>query len=236
MKNKKTVDKKKIEEKINAIPYFIVWILMIIIAPIGVWFFLIKKSNDKKQVYNKSRTLMWCALFILFLIGIGLYSKIKEIIVLYESGMSLDMINFFPDKLYLYIIGTIICVSFIIGSKKLMMQAKKEQIYTKSINIDNEESIEKIGGKLGLSTKEAKDNIELLSKYGRLIPIKIDSKNNKIIYNVASKKENTKVLSKKLKNNRTVKCSKCGAIVFFKLDEYVECDFCGHGLIDEGNN
>ena len=32
------------------------------------------------------------------------------------------------------------------------------------------------------------------------------------------------------------KCKKCGAIVPLRLDEYVECDFCGNGLIGEDNN
>lgn len=237
MKKKININKKDIEEKINKIPYFIIWVLMIVIAPLGVWFFLVKKSKDKRQLYNKSRNLMWIGLFILFLIGVGLYSKIKEIIVLYESGMSLDMMNFIPDNLYLYIIGIIICFSFVRGSKKLMAQAKKEQIYTKSINLEHEESIRKISNKLNVSIASAKEDIELLMECGHLIPIDIDNKKNKIIYkNVENEDKNSKILSRKGKNNKTVKCPKCGAIVFFKLDEYVECDFCGHGLINEDSN
>lgn len=233
MKKRININKDDVYLKLNRIPYFIVYLLILFLPPIGIYILVVKMSKDKIQLYKKSRYLTGLGIFILFLLGIGIYSKVKEIVVLYDSGMSLDMINFIPNDIYLYIIGTIMCISYFIGGKKLMDQAKIEKVYTKSINLEHETSIKKISEKLNVSIEEVKDNIKLLQKYNYLIPLEIGDKKNKIIY---KDKENNKVISIKKKNNKTVKCHKCGAIVPLKLNEYVECDFCGNGLIDEDNN
>lgn len=236
-KSKFNLDKDDIDKLVNKIPYPVVWLLMLFLAPIGIWFFVLKKTKDKSKLYNWSRNLTGIGVFVLFVIAVGLYSKIKEIVVLYESGMSLDMISFIPDNLYLYVIGTIIFISFIIGGKKLMNQAKIEQIYTKAVNLERETSIKKLSEKLEISMNEVKNNIKLLQKKDYLIPIEIDNKKNKIIYK--DKDEHmatTKVLSNKEKKYKTVQCKKCGTLVSLKLDTYVECDFCGMGLIEENNH
>lgn len=234
--NKIDINKEDMYRKINNIPSAIVWILMLVLAPVGVWFFIIKKCTVKRKIYSCSRALTGIGLFVLFLIGVGIYSKIKEIIVLYDSGMSLDMINFIPDNLYLYIIGIIMCISFIIGGNKLKAQAKVEQVYTININLEHETSIKKLSDKLELSIDKVKDNIKLLQNNNYLIPLEIDNKKNKIIY---KEEKETMVSSKTLSNNfnkyKTVQCPKCGAIIKLKLDEYVECDFCGNGLIKDNN-
>lgn len=223
-------NKEKLVNIVNKIPYIFILILMIVIAPLGVYFFLIKKEKDRNQIYNKSKNLSFFAMFIIFLLGIGIYSKIREIIELYSSGMSLDMMNFIPDNLWLYLIGLIICISFIYGSKKLMERAKIDRKYIDFINIKKESSIEKISKQLNKPLYEVIKNIKILQDNGVLININIDEDKNKIIYR--NKKSNIKVLGNK---NRVIQCSKCGAIVKMKLDEYVECDFCGHGLIEENN-
>lgn len=223
-------NKEKLVNIVNKIPYIFISILMIVIAPLGVYFFLIKKEKDRNQIYNKSKNLSFFAMFIIFLLGIGIYSKIREIIELYSSGMSLDMMNFIPDNLWLYLIGLIICISFIYGSKKLMERAKIDRKYIDFINIKKESSIEKISKQLNKPLYEVIKNIKILQDNGVLININIDEDKNKIIYR--NKKSNIKVLGNK---NRVIQCFKCGAIVKMKLDEYVECDFCGHGLIEENN-
>ena len=172
-------------------------------------------------------------MFVIFLIGVGIYSKVKEIIVLYDSGMALDMMNFIPDNLWLYLIGVIICISFMYGSKKLMTRAKLDRKYINFINIEKETSIAKISSKLDENIDNVIENIKLLQEHGYLISLEIDEDKNKLIYK--RQRNNQKVLSNKDKKNKTVQCSKCGAIVKMKLDEYVECDFCGHGLIEENN-
>ena len=236
---KKTVkfNKEDMKLKLEKFPYLVVWILMIILPPIGVWIFFLKKSNDKANIYNKSRMLTGIGIFIIFLITVGVYSKIKEIIVLYESGMSLDMISVIPEDLWMYIIGIIICISFMIGGKKLIRRARIEQCYTRFINIDKEESIKTIAEKLNVSLDDAKENINKLNNCGYLVSLKIDNKKNKIIYMLGNKEnKTTKSLTKKQAVNKKIQCTRCGALVSLKLDEYVECDFCGHGLIDGDNN
>lgn len=237
MKKIVKIDNGNMKLKLVKLPYFVVWLLMIILPPFGVWVFFLKKRNDKANIYNKSRMITGVGIFIIFLIGVGLYSKIKEIIVLYESGMSLDMISFIPEDLWMYIIGSIICISFMIGGKKLMNCAKMEQKYTRIINVDKEESIKIISEKLNVSIDEAKENITKLNGYGYLISLKIDNKKNRLIYDIENKENKcTKSLTASNTKNKRVKCIKCGALVSLKLDEYVECDFCGHGLTDDDSN
>lgn len=230
----KKIDKKSVEQQIKKVPYFLVILLIIVLAPIGVWFLIVKLKNDKTQIYNRGRALIGMGIFIIFLLGIGIYSKIKEIIVLYDSGMSFDMINFFPDNIFLYIIGLVWCVSFLMGGKKLMEQAKIERIYINLINIEKETSIGKISKQVNASLSQAKKNIKKLQDGGFLISLEVDSKNNKIIYK--EEKNSKRITRSNKEENKKVQCSECGAIVSLKLDEYVECDFCGHGLIEEDNH
>ena len=178
-------------------------------------------------MYNKGRSLVGIGLFILFLIGVGIYSKIKEIIQLYDSGMSLDMMNFVPDNVLLYIIGIIIIVSYVYAGKNLMKRARIEQVYTYRINNDNKDSLKELSEELDIPVAEVKNNIKLLQKGGYLVPLEIDNKKNKIIY--TNIKDNVPYKN----NNKRIKCSKCGTLVMLKKDEYIECDFCGHGMIDE---
>lgn len=233
----RNIDKKKLESRINKIPYIFIWILMFTITPIGVWFFIIRVKKNKRRMYNWGRNLTGIGLFILFIVGVGLYSFLKDVIDLYNSGMSLDMINLIPEDVHLYIIGIIMLTSFIVGGRILIRKARVEQIYTKSINLDHETSIKKISEKLDLSIHDVKENIIALKDKAYLIPIEIDYKKNKIIYKEKEKDSfNTKEVSKKKPKVDMVQCKKCGAIVPLRLDEYVECDFCGNGLIGEDNN
>ena len=222
---------------INKIPNIIVTLLLIAIAPIGVWLFVLKTKNNKHKMYHKSKFLFGAGIFILFLIGIGVYLKIKEIIELRSSGMSLDMINFIPDNIYRYILGIVMIVSYFIGSKKIMNQVKIEKKYIKLINFDKETSIKKISKKISASMKEVKENIYALQSCGYLIPLEIDNDKDKINY---IKNKEQKILtdtgSKKISLYKKAQCPKCSAMVFLKHDEYVECDFCGYGLIEGNNN
>lgn len=226
----------KIESFIVKIPYLIIMLLMIVIAPVGVWFFVVKTSVNKRKIYSKSKLLKGMAVFTLLIIIIGLYSKVKEIIELCGSGMSLDMISFIPDNFFLYIVGTIMVISYFIGGKKLMEQAKTLRRYIKCINLDKEISIKKLSKKLSISIEEVKENLNILNKCGYLIPFDIDDKKNKIIYKEQKEIEDvTSSRKKQVKNNKTVQCPNCGAFVILKLEEYIECDFCGYGLIEENN-
>ena len=235
--NLRNIDKKKLESRINKIPYIFIWILMFTITPIGVWFFIVRVKENKRKMYNWGRNLTGIGLFILFIVGVGLYSFLKDVIDLYNSGMSLDMINLIPEDVHLYIIGIIMLTSFIIGGRLLVKKARIEQIYTKSINLEHETSIKKISEKLNLYISNVKKNILDLKDKDYLIPIEIDDKKNKIIYKDKGKDSfNTKEISKKKQKVDVVQCKKCGAIVPLKLDEYVECDFCGNGLIGDDNN
>ena len=236
MKDKLNINTDRIYETINRIPSFVILILMIVLSPVGIWFFVVKMRTRKIKIYNRSRTLTGVAVFILFLIVIGLYSKIKEILDLISSGMSLDMVNFVPDNIWIYILGIIVCISYFVGGQKLMSQAKLEQKYTRCINLNHEDSIRKLSKKLSASVEEVKENIKVLQSCGYLVPLEIDNKNDKIVYKeVKEQKVITKMSSKKQKISKLVQCTRCGAIVSLKLDEYVECDFCGQGLIDQDN-
>lgn len=236
MKDKLNINTDRMYETINMIPFFVVLILMIVLSPVGVWFFVVKMRTRKIKIYNRSRTLTGVAVFILFLIVIGLYSKIKEILNLISSGMSLDMVNFVPDNIWIYILGIIVCISYFVGGQKLMNQAKLEQKYTRFINLNHEDSIRKLSKKLSISVEDVKENIKVLQNCGYLVPLEIDNKNDKIVYKeIKEQKVITKMTSKKQRLSKPVQCTRCGAIVSLKLDEYVECDFCGHGLIDQDN-
>ena len=233
---KKKLNTDKVYAIANKMPYFVILILMILVAPLGVLLYVVRTKKNKRKIYNKSKNLTWAGFFIIFLIGVGIYSKIKEIIELSSSGMSLDMISFIPEDIWLYIIGIIMCASYLVGAKKIFNQTKIERNYIKYINIKKEASIKKISKNLSESIEEVKDNIEILNKLGYLIPLEVDDKNNKIIYkNNKEKKTITNLSNKNVKSNKTVQCSKCGAVISMKLEEYVECDFCGHGLIEENN-
>lgn len=222
---------------VNKIPNIIITLLLIVVAPLGVWLFLLKAKSNKYKMYNKSKLLFGVGLFVLFLIGIGVYLKIKEIIELHSSGMSLDMISFIPDNIYRYILGIIMCISYFVGAKNLMNQVKIEKKYIKLINFDKETSIKKISKKISTSIEEVKENIAILQSYGYLIPIEVDYEKDKIIY--LKSKEQKKLINsdnRRVKLCKKVQCPKCSAMILLKRDEYVECDFCGYGLIEENNN
>jgi len=222
---------------VNKIPNIIITLLLIVVAPLGVWLFLLKAKSNKYKMYNKSKLLFGVGLFVLFLIGVGVYLKIKEIIELHSSGMSLDMISFIPDNIYRYILGIIMCISYFVGSKNLMNQVKIEKKYIKLINFDKETSIKKISKKISTSIEEVKENIAILQSYGYLIPIEVDYEKDKIIY--LKSKEQKKLINsdnRRVKLCKKVQCPKCSAMILLKRDEYVECDFCGYGLIEENNN
>ena len=229
MKNKDFICKGKIRDVVYKIPYVLTLLLMIVICPLGVYFFIIKTCNNKKNMYKKGRNLISAGIFVLFLIGVGIYSHIKGIIELYSSGMSLDMINFVPDNILLYIIGIIIVISYMYGGKYLIKKAIVEQVYTYRINIDHQKSLKRLSDELGASLVDVKNNIKLLQKHGYLVPIEIDNKKNEIIY---GSEKNKNVFTKE-RYDKKIKCKKCGTLVTFKVDEYVECDFCGHGMINE---
>jgi len=236
MKKKFNVDKYKMYKIIDKIPGFVVLLLMIFLAPLGVHLYVVRSKKRKVKIYNNSRTLIWVGIFILFLIGVGIYSKIKEIINLYSSGMSLDMIGFIPDNLWLYILGIIMCISYLVGAKKLLNQAKVEREYIKLINLNKESSLKKLSKELFESVDKIKENIRILQECGYLVPLEIDDKKNKIIYKeFKQQKIVTSGMKKNEKLNKIVQCPKCGAIVSLKFEEYVECDFCGYGLIEENN-
>lgn len=226
--------KVKIKNKLNdiafKIPYIFIILLMVVISPLGVYFFTTVVKKNKIRIYNRGKNLMSIGFFILFLICVGIYSKVKEIIELFSSGMSLDMINFIPDNIGLYIVGIIIVCSYICGGRNLLKRANIEQKYTRVINREHKEKLVDISKDLDISVTKVKENIKLLQKSEYLIPIEIDNKNDKIIY------DKTKINSRIIidtKNNKRVKCTKCGALIKFKPEEYLECDICGHGMIDE---
>lgn len=234
MKNKTMksfINKDKLQDIAVKVPYVFILLLMLIISPLGVYLFVFRVINNKRNMYNKGKTLISIGLFVLFLVGIGIYSKVKEIIVLYDSGMSLDMISFIPENPILYVVGIVIVGSYIYGGKQLLKIARAEQVYTYRINLDHIVSLRDLSNELGITIKDVKDNIKLLQNGGYLIPLQIDNKKNKIIY--THEKDNTKVVVRKKHDNRKVQCPKCGTLVTLKLDEYIECDFCGHGMIDE---
>ena len=206
---------------IEKIPGVIILICLIFVAPLGIWLFYKKSIANKKNMYNKANSLMWLGLFVLFLLIVGCYSKIKEIISLYSSGMSLDMIDLAPDNIWLYIIGIIMVSSYFVGSKKIKEYLVKERKIIKMINLDKEYSLKKMTKSLSIDLNNLIEKINHLQNYGYLVPIEIDIEKKKIMhknYNLTSKQ---------------IKCTKCGALISLKKDEYIECDFCGHGLIEE---
>ena len=217
--------KKKLNKQALKTPYFLVFLLMILISPLGVYFFVVKIKKDKRKMYIKGKSLIGTGMFIIFLIGIGIYSKVKDIIELIDSGMSLDMIKFLPDNFGLYIIGIIVVISYILGGKELIKRARVEQLYTYRINLEKRENIKELSNELDVPVSEVISNIKLLQKSGYLVPLEVNNKKNQIIYG--------KFTSIKTKGEKIQKCNKCGALVLLKKDEYNECDFCGNGIIDE---
>ena len=206
---------------IEKIPGFIVLLCLIFVAPLGSWIFYKKTILNKKNIYNKANNLMWLGLFVLFLLIVGCYSKVKQVISLYSSGMSLDMIDLIPDNVLLYVVGIIMSLSYFIGSKKIKEYLVKERNFIKIINLDKEYSLKKISKKLSIKLDDLIEKIKCLQELGYLVPIELDIDKKKILY------KDYNLLSKK------IKCTKCGALISLKKDEYIECDFCGHGLIEE---
>lgn len=222
--------KQKLNELAIKTPYFLVFVLMVIISPLGVYFFVVKNKKDKKKMHINGKNLISVGMFVIFLIVIGIYSKVKEIIELLDSGMSLDMLNFVPDNFFLYIVGIIVVITYILGGKKLIKRSKIEQIYTYKLNIEHNESIDELSKELNVSVQEVISDIKLLQRFGYLVPLEINIKTNKIIY---EKEDYKKFKSNKKQNAKREKCSKCGTLILLKKDEYNECDFCGYGMIDE---
>ena len=220
----KSLNSKKVQKFITKIPYIFILMLLILLPPIGVWFLVVKVNNKKKKIYHNKRFLMWLGIIIFFMMGLGIYYKIKEIINLYDSGMSLDMINFIPDDVHLYAIGVVMCISYFIGVRKLNQCAKIQQVYTKMINLEHVDSLSEISDKLNISLNDVKINIHKLIDGNFLLPVTI-TKDNKIVYEE----------EKNIQKDEYIQCSKCGAFIHNKKDEYVECDFCGHGLIKDNN-
>jgi len=226
----KFINKEKMQYLSIKMPYIFILLLMVAISPLGIYLFVFRINNKKTNMYNRGRNLIGAATFVLFLVFVGIYTKIKEIVQLYDSGMSLDMINFLPDNLLLYTIGIVMIISYMYGGRKLIKRSKIEQIYTYRINIEHKESLKELSNELNISIKEVIENIKLLQKSGHLVQIEIDNKKDRIIYNDV---KTSKTLLTKEHKNKKATCSKCGTLVTFKVDEYVECDFCGHGMIDE---
>lgn len=223
-----------IRQKLNKLaiktPYFLVFILMLTISPLGVYLFVMKNKKDKIKMYTKGKGLISAGIFIVFLMAVGIYSKVKEVIELLGSGMSLDMINFIPDNFSVYIIVIIVVISYVLGGKTLLKRSKVEQQYTHIINFEHKEKIKDISKELQIPVNDVKSNIRLLQKSGYLIPLEIDNNKNKIIY------DNTGINSKVIVDKKTkkrIQCDRCGALIQFKLDEYLECDFCGHAMIED---
>lgn len=211
--------KKKLN--IEKIPGVIVFICLLLISPLGTWIFYKKTIINRKNIYNKANNLMWLGLFVLFLFVIGCYSKIKEILYLFSSGMSLDMIDLIPNNILLYIVGIMMFVSYFIGYHKLKKYLVSEKKIIKIINIDKEYSLKKISKKLSLDIEAVIEKIEELQTFGYLVSIELEIEKKKILYKDCNL------------SNQKVKCSKCGALISMKKDEYIECDFCGHGIVIE---
>ncbi len=226
------INSEKVKKIILKIPRIFVLILIIIVPPVGVWFLVVQVTHNKKKIYHNKRLLLWIFMFVLFIIGLGLYYKIHEIINLYDSGMSLDMMNFVPDDIHLYIIGLIMCISYFIGARILNKESKIQRVYTQSININHINNINEISETLGISLTDVKKNIKTLKEGDFLLPITVDNTTNDIIYETKNKNKKEKHEITKNKNSKLIKCSKCGAFIHSKKDEYVECDFCGNGLIE----
>jgi len=206
---------------IKKIPGVIVFVCLLFMAPLGTWIFVNKAIDNRKKLYSKANNLMWCGLFVLFLFVVGCYSQIKQILYLSSSGMSLDMIDIIPDNILLYIIGVVMFVSYFIGYHKLKKYLVRDKNIIRMINVNKEYSIKKIAKKLSISLENVIVKIKELQSLEYLIPIELDEKKKKILY------KGSNLL------NQKIKCNKCGAVVSFKEDEYVECDFCGYGIIVE---
>jgi len=205
-------------------PYVLLYLIIVFLPPLGVYMFILKKKKDIRNLYNDYRTFSGIGLFVIALMGIGIYFKIKDIITLYDSGMSLDMINFLPDNIYMYLLGILYASSFIIGAGKLKRQANMFLRYINFVNVEKKVSLKEISQEENASLIEAKEKINLLKKYKYVVPLEI--KEYKIKY------LNEEVKSK----SSVVQCSKCGAFINLKKDEYSECHFCGNGMILEDNN
>jgi hypothetical protein len=211
----------KMKLNIGKIPGIIVFLGLLFIAPLGTWIFYKKAIINKKNIYSKANNLMWFGLFVLFLFVIGCYSKIKKILYLFSSGMSLDMIDLIPNNILLYIVGIMMFVSYFIGYHKLKKYLVSERTIIKKINIDKEYSLKKMAKKLSINIYDLIEKIKELQTLGYLVPIELDIEKKKIVY----KDSNF--------FNKQRKCSKCGTLISLKNDEYIECDFCGNGIIIE---
>lgn len=226
----------KINKCICSIPMFLIFLLIIIFPPVGVYFLVVKKQNSKKGIYSWHRRLIILELLAISIIVIDSISEIREIIYLYDSGMSLDMINFIPEHFWLYIWGSIECVSIFIGCKKLQKMLIKLKIYAGYVNVDNKTSINKLAKKVNVSPCAVKSDLFLLQKEGYLCSFEIDEKSNKIIYKDNNLDNVEEEKASKKKKTIGIKCDKCGAINKIHEFECIECDFCGNKIIGNGDN
>lgn len=189
---------------------------------------MVKKQNDKKNLYSWYKRLIILGVFVCTVITLDLISEIKEIIYLYDSGMSFDMINLIPDHFWGYVWGVIECVSIFIGCKKFRKILLTYQKYAKYINIDKKSSLRKLVKDTELSVDVVQSDLISLKDAGYLNFSNI-SDNKKIIYD--SSDENRNNLKNKILK---VQCSKCGAVNKVKSSHCIECNFCGSKII--GNN
>lgn len=220
----------KINKCICSIPTFLIFLLIVFFPPIGVYFLIIKKENDKKYLYPWYKKLIAFGVFVLVIVVLDLISEIKEIIYLYDSGMSIDMINLIPDHFWIYMWATVADISIFVGCKKIRKMLLTYQKYSKYINIDKKTSLKKLAKDVELSLDIVQKDLISLKNVGYLNFLNIS--NYKIIYNISDENlyEDTNLQDKIEK----IQCNKCGAINKVKKFHCIECNFCGSKII--GNN
>lgn len=205
----------EIKEKINKIsyklPYFIILVIIIILPPLGVVLLVSKVKEKKKKIYINSIILSYIGFLMLFLTSFSIYSRVKKIIVLIDTGMSLDMINlnFVPQIIFL-----ITALSFTIGGLYLRNICKRYQRYTNLINNKKVKSIKDVSKKTKINEDIIFTDVTDLIKKGYILNVCIDSKTKKLIYN------NEEI------SNDYVSCLECSAFDIIK-NKTSECSLCG---------
>lgn len=188
---------------------------------------MVKKKNDKKDLYSWYKRLIILGVFICTVVTLDLISEIKEIIYLYDSGMSFDMINLIPEHFWGYVWGIIECISIFIGCKNLRKVLLTYQKYAEYINIDKKSSLRRLAKDIGLPIEVVQNDLMSLKDTGYLNFSNI-SDNQKIIYDTSDETKNN-LKNKTLK----IQCSKCGAINKVKSSHCIECNFCGSKIIGD---
>lgn len=191
-------------------PIHIIVLSLIFIFPLGIYYIVLKTSNNLSNMRMVAKWLKRIGLVGALIILIYLIFNSGHYISLVDSHMSLDMYNY--SFVYFYLYSLMVTISSLVGASYLNKKCDKLMIYTEFINVYRTKDI-------GLISEETLEDIGMVKRtINKLIEsehlIDVELRDNCLVY-----KKNIG------KSDNLVKCKSCGNVQKLIKDK-VKCDFC----------